>query len=168
MRQKGTTLPTEAQLGFPQHKKGMELFWCGFRGGHKDARWAGTPLLWRKFGGAGLVQHGEDKASLRPPCTWRGLICRRGSNFLHGLIVTGPGNSIKQNEGKFRLDIRRKSIAWGAVRHCCPESWRCSGPGWAAWAVGRQHTAGAGTGGFQVPFQPNHSLIFQASDGRRS
>jgi len=36
--------------------------WRGSRGGHKDARRAGAPLLWKEAEIIGLIQSGEEKA----------------------------------------------------------------------------------------------------------
>ena len=63
--------------------------------GHKDNQWAGAPLLWRKFGGSGLVLLGEEKAPRRPHCGLPVLegsfTTRRESDFLHHLIVIEQG-----------------------------------------------------------------------------
>ena len=91
-------------------------------------------------------REGSGETSLQPSSTWRELISRKGSNFLHGPIVIGL------KEGRFRLDVRKKFFIQRAVRpwHCCPElwvphPWRYPKPWvglWAAWAGGGQPAHG--------------------------
>jgi len=70
---------------------------------HKDDQRAGAPLLWRQAEGALAVQSGEEKAPGRPhyslPVLEGVLINRRGTDFLHGLIVIGQGGMALNKRG---------------------------------------------------------------------
>jgi len=60
--------------------------------GHEDDQRAGAPLLWKTGweSQACLAWRRESsgETSLRPSSTWGEFISRRGTNFLHGLVVT--------------------------------------------------------------------------------
>ena len=79
------------------------------------------------------------------------------------------GGGLKLKEGRFRLDLRRKSFARRAVRprHSCPQS--CGAPllevlkdePWGTWAGGGQPTHGRGWDWMvlKVPSNLSHSVV---------
>ena len=52
---------------------------------------------------------------MQPFCTYRKLINRRETNFVHDLMVRRNGFKLK--EGRFRLSIKNKFFTQRAVRH---------------------------------------------------
>ena len=47
----------------------------------------------------------------------KGLVGKMGTEILAGAVVTGRGVMALNQEGKFRLDIRKKFIAMRVVKH---------------------------------------------------
>jgi len=65
---------------------------------------------WGSLKCSGWRREGSVETSLQHSSTWRELMNRRETDFLHGLIVIGQ-------EGMFRLDTRRISFTQKVVRH---------------------------------------------------
>ena len=108
----------------------------------------GTPLLWGQAERVGVVQPGKEKATGRSESCLsvsKGGCKKEGDRLFRQVYYDRIiGNSFKQSEGRFNLDIMKKCFTVRMVRHWnrlprgwwMPHPWRHSKPGWSRlWAT---------------------------------
>ena len=109
------------QFWDPQTKKDMELLEWVLRATKDDQR-AGASPLQGQAERAGSLQRGEEKALRRPhsslPVPEGGLQEMWGGTFcIRACSDRTRGNGFEMEEGRFRLDIRKKFFTLRVVRH---------------------------------------------------